>query len=51
MPKGRLELLESNHFQPFVGEVFEKNIALQLDFLNQTLPVARRASPHNAPGR
>lgn len=33
LPNGRFELLEGNHFEPYSGAVFEKNIALQVDFL------------------
>jgi pimeloyl-ACP methyl ester carboxylesterase len=43
IPKGRFELLESNHFQPYVGDTFEKNIALQLAFLDEVL-LARQKS-------
>ena len=31
--------LKSNHFEPYVGECFEKNIALQLDFLKRCCAV------------
>jgi pimeloyl-ACP methyl ester carboxylesterase len=41
LPNGRFELLDSNHFQPYVGAVFEKNVALQLAFLKEVLPVGR----------
>ena len=45
IPQARFELLDSNHFQPYVGEVFERNIALQVAFLNDVLPVGRQHSP------
>jgi hypothetical protein len=38
IPNGRFELLDSNHFQPYIGDMFEKNIALQLAFLREVLP-------------
>jgi pimeloyl-ACP methyl ester carboxylesterase len=41
IPQARFELLDSNHFQPYVGEVFEKNIALQLAFVKDVLSVGR----------
>lgn len=41
IPKGRFELLDSNHFQFHEGPVFEQSIALQLGFLRETLPVLR----------
>lgn len=40
IPNARFEMLESNHFQPHYGEVFEKNIALQLGFLSEVIPGA-----------
>lgn len=39
LPQGEFELLESNHFQPYVEEMFEKNIGLQLGFLKRKVPV------------
>lgn len=39
LPQGEFELLESNHFQPYVDEMFEKNIGLQLGFLKRKVPV------------
>jgi len=45
IPQARFELLESNHFQPYVGETFEKNIALQLGFLKEALSVGKWNSP------
>lgn len=39
IPRGRFELLESNHFEPYVGPTFECNIGLQLEFLKEVLPV------------
>jgi len=38
IPKGRFELLDSDHFQLCVGDAFKKNIAMQLEFLGQVLP-------------
>ena len=38
MPLGRLKLLESGHFDVYVGETFEKNIRLQLEFLKEVMP-------------
>ena len=35
LPNGRFELLDSNHFEPYTGAVFEKNISLQIDFLKE----------------
>lgn len=35
LPNGRFELLEGNHFEPYGGAVFEKNISLQIDFLRE----------------
>lgn len=39
LPQGEFELLDSNHFQPYVDEMFEKNIGLQLSFLKRKVPV------------
>jgi pimeloyl-ACP methyl ester carboxylesterase len=44
IPNGRFELLDSNHFQPYAGDVFEKNIALQLAFLREVLPARAAVS-------
>jgi pimeloyl-ACP methyl ester carboxylesterase len=35
MPRGQCKLLNCNHFAPYVGEMFEQNIGLQLAFLDQ----------------
>ncbi len=43
IPRSEFHLLACNHFEPYVGRVFEKNIALQLDFLKRTL--CGRAQP------
>jgi len=40
LPQGEFELLDSNHFQPYVDAMFEKNIGLQLSFLQRKVPVA-----------
>ncbi len=37
LQKGEFETLACKHFEPYLGEWFEKNIALQLDFLNRVL--------------
>lgn len=37
IPKGIFKKLDSNHFEPYVGEAFEKNIALQIEFLKDVL--------------
>jgi pimeloyl-ACP methyl ester carboxylesterase len=37
MPKGIFKLLDCNHFAPYKGEMFEKNIAMQIEFLRQVL--------------
>ncbi|WP_207766140.1 alpha/beta hydrolase [Solimonas fluminis] len=39
LPQGEFELLDSNHFQPYVDAMFEKNIGLQLSFLQRKVPV------------
>jgi pimeloyl-ACP methyl ester carboxylesterase len=39
LPQGEFELLDSNHFQPYVAAMFEKNIGLQLSFLKRKVPV------------
>jgi hypothetical protein len=39
IPRGRFELLESDHFRVYFGNTFEKNIQLQLDFLKNVVPV------------
>jgi len=33
MPRGQLEILDCNHFEPYEGDWFESNIALQIRFL------------------
>jgi len=33
MPKGEFKSLDCNHFAPYVGEMFEQNVKLQLEFL------------------
>lgn len=37
MPKGIFKSLNANHFAPYKGEVFEENIALQIEFLKDVL--------------
>lgn len=39
MPQGRFELLESDHFQPFAGDLFEQGMRMQLAFLHEVVPV------------
>lgn len=39
MPNAQYFMLESNHFELCIGEIFEKNITLQLNFLARVLPV------------
>jgi pimeloyl-ACP methyl ester carboxylesterase len=39
IPHGRFALLDCNHFQPYLGEMFIENIALQLAFLREVVPV------------
>ncbi len=39
MPRGRFELLDSDHFQPFAGDLFEQGMRLQLAFLHEAVPV------------
>lgn len=39
MPNARYYMLQSNHFELCSGEVFEKNIALQIGFLKEKVPV------------
>ena len=38
LPDGELVVLESNHFQPYVEAMFEKNVGLQLSFLKRKVP-------------
>ena len=38
MPKGEFALFESDHFQPYYGEYLEKNVQVQLRFLQQHVP-------------
>ena len=47
--RSEFHLLACNHFEPYVGRVFEKNIALQLDFLKRTL-CGRAQPPEPQPG-
>lgn len=37
LPKGEFRILECDHFAPYLGEWFEKNIAIQIDFLKTNL--------------
>lgn len=37
MPKGEFHILECDHFAPYLGEWFEKNIAIQIEFLKSNL--------------
>ena len=37
MPQGIFKRLDCNHFAPYKGEMFEKNIAMQIEFLKQIL--------------
>ena len=37
LQKGEFHTLACKHFEPYLGEWFEKNIALQLDFLKRVL--------------
>jgi pimeloyl-ACP methyl ester carboxylesterase len=37
IPDCRLERLPCQHFEPYVGEWFERNVALQEDFLRERL--------------
>lgn len=39
MPNAQYFMLNSNHFEFCEGDIFEKNIALQLAFLNENVPV------------
>jgi len=38
IPNGRFALLDCNHFQPYLGDAFMENIALQLAFLQEVVP-------------
>jgi pimeloyl-ACP methyl ester carboxylesterase len=40
IPSAEFKLLDADHFQPYFGELFEQNAALQLDFLNRHLPTS-----------
>ena len=40
LPNGRFELLTGNHFDPYGGDAFETNIALQINFLKAEKLVA-----------
>lgn len=37
IPKGVFKSLDSNHFEPYRGEAFEKNIGLQIEFLKEVI--------------
>lgn len=37
MPRGEFQVLDCDHFAPYRGEWFEKNIVLQLEFLKRNL--------------
>jgi pimeloyl-ACP methyl ester carboxylesterase len=37
LPKGEFEVLDCNHFAPYRGEWFEKNVDLQINFLKRVL--------------
>lgn len=39
LPNGELVELNSNHFEPYQGDMFETNIRHQLDFLQRYVPV------------
>ncbi len=39
LPRGEIQELDANHFQPYNDPVFQKNIELQLDFLRRHVPV------------
>ena len=41
IPLARFKLLDCNHFQVYVGDTFEKNVQLQLDFLKDVVPLQR----------
>lgn len=43
LPHGKFEWLHSDHFQLFVGELFETNVALQLGFLREAVPLSSPA--------
>ncbi|ATJ83663.1 alpha/beta hydrolase [Halomonas beimenensis] len=48
LPRGRFEALDCHHFAPYVGETFERNVRLQLDFLREVVPTtpgAERSGP------
>ena len=38
IPSAEFSVLDSDHFQPYSGDVFEENMAIQLDFLKRTVP-------------
>ncbi len=44
-PQGRLEVLPCNHFQPYVGAWFERNVQLELAFLREHLPAIKPSLP------
>lgn len=37
LPKGEFQTLDCDHFAPYLGEWFEKNIAIQIEFLKKHL--------------
>jgi pimeloyl-ACP methyl ester carboxylesterase len=41
IPNCTFHLLDASHFEPYFGDHFERNIALQLDFLREHVPVDR----------
>lgn len=40
MRNAKYYMLESNHFELCAGDVFEANIALQIKFMNENMPVS-----------
>lgn len=52
IPNGRFALLDTDHFELHSGEAFERNISLQLAFLDEVLPAANvAASRHQTGGK
>ncbi len=47
IPDCELNILDADHFEPYFGEMFERNIALQIEFLRRRVPVGAGA---NEPG-
>lgn len=39
LPRGELQELDANHFEPYSGPMFQQNIGLQLDFLGRHVPL------------